>query len=242
MVGVLVAVVIVAEVLARRRGRPAVWNAPLLALGAGALVVWWAGSPESPVCDGGSWLQPHGLWHTLTALLVLGWVDQASYAADPERAPRLFRRATDRVIGLIATGLVLAFHRSVDVVGRENLPQDRPVLVVANHGNGFVDPIVVTSVLRRLPRFLAKAALWKVVVARPFLGFAGVLPVYRSSDGDRAAAQSLGVRGVPPGARQGRDGGHLPGGHDGRSGEPRSCSLRRRAHRPRRRPDGTATW
>ena len=91
------------------------------------------------------------------------------------------------MIGFIATGLVLAFHRSVDVVGRDKLPRDRPVLVVANHGNGFVDPIVVTSVLRRLPRFLAKAALWKVVVARPFLAFAGVLPVYRSSDGDRAA-------------------------------------------------------
>jgi 1-acyl-sn-glycerol-3-phosphate acyltransferase len=187
MVGVLVAAIVVAELLARRRRMPAVWNTPLLALGVAALVVWWAGSPESPVCDGGSWVQPHGLWHTGTALLVLGWVDQASYAADPNRAPRLFRRATDRVIGLVATGLVLAFHRSVDVAGRQHVPRDRPVLVVANHGNGFVDPIVVTAVLRRLPRFLAKAALWKVVAARPFLGLAGVLPVHRASDGDRTA-------------------------------------------------------
>ena len=61
------------------------------------------------------------------------------------------------------------------------------MLVVANHGNGFVDPVVVAAVLGRLPRFLAKAALWKVVIARPFLGLAGVLPVYRSADGDRAS-------------------------------------------------------
>ena len=58
-------------------------------------------------------------------------------------------------------------------------------LVVANHANGFVDPVIVASVLRRLPRFLAKAALWKVAIARPFLALAGVLPVYRSGDGDR---------------------------------------------------------
>ena len=99
----------------------------------------------------------------------------------------MFRRFTDRSIGLIARGLVLAFHRSVDVRWRDRLPHDRPVLIVANHGNGFVDPVVVAGVLGRLPRFLAKAALWKVVVARPFLGLAGVLPVYRSADGDRAS-------------------------------------------------------
>ena len=61
------------------------------------------------------------------------------------------------------------------------------MLIVANHGNGFVDPVVVAGVLGRLPRFLAKAALWKVVVARPFLWLAGVLPVYRSADGDRSS-------------------------------------------------------
>ena len=112
----------------------------------------------------------------------------APYAAeDPDHAPRMFRRFTDRTIGMLAGGLVLGFHRSVDVAWRERFPSDRPVLVVANHGNGFVDPVVVAAVLGRLPRFLAKAALWKVVIARPFLGLAGVLPVYRSADGDRAS-------------------------------------------------------
>ena len=106
-------------------------------------------------------------------------------ATSPERAPRLWHGATDRVLGLLTKTLTQAFYRSVEVTGRKRIPADRPVLVVANHGNGFVDPIVVASVLGRLPRFLAKAALWKVIVARPFLALAGVLPVYRRSDGDR---------------------------------------------------------
>ena len=186
-VAVAVTVIVVASLIARRRSMLAVWSWPLLVLGAIAVAMWALGTPDSPACREASWLQPHGLWHVLTAIIAIAWVDRA-YAADhPDRAPRLFRRFTDRTIGLFARGLVLAFHRSVDVRWRDRLPRDRPVLIVANHGNGFVDPVVVAAVLGRLPRFFAKAALWKVVVARPFLWLAGVLPVYRTGDGDRAS-------------------------------------------------------
>ena len=186
-VAAAVGVIVVSSVIARRRAMTAVWSWPVLGLGAVALAMWALGTPDSPACRADSWLQPHAIWHVLTAVLALAWVDSASAAADPDRAPRLFRRFTDRAIGLVASGLVLAFHRSVDVRRRERLPRDRPVLIVANHGNGFVDPVMVAGVLGRLPRFLGKAALWKVVVARPFLGLAGVLPVYRSADGDRSS-------------------------------------------------------
>ena len=186
MAAVAVAVIVVTSLLARRRGLRAVWTPPLLVLGAIAGATWVLGRPDSVVCEPGSVFQPHALWHVLTAVLALAWVDRAYAAIDPDRAPRLVRRFTDRTIGLIAVGLVLAFHRSVEVAWRGRMPTDRPVLVVANHANGFVDPVIVASVLRRLPRFLAKAALWKVAIARPFLALAGVLPVYRSGDGDRS--------------------------------------------------------
>jgi 1-acyl-sn-glycerol-3-phosphate acyltransferase len=184
---VAVVVIVGASLVARRRAMAGVWSWPLVALGVVAVSMWALGTPDSPVCDADSWAQPHAVWHVLTAIVALAWVDRAYGAADPDHAPRMFRRFTDRSIGLVARGLVLAFHRSVDVRWSERLPRDRPVLIVANHGNGFVDPVVVAGVLGRLPRFLAKAALWKVVVARPFLGLAGVLPVYRTADGDRAS-------------------------------------------------------
>jgi 1-acyl-sn-glycerol-3-phosphate acyltransferase len=184
-VAVTIVVIVAASSVAWRRGLPPVWSAPLLVLGTIAVGAWVLGRSDSVLCDPDAWLQPHALWHVLTAVLAIGWVDRAYAANDPSRAPRLFRRFVDRSIGLLAVALVLAFHRSVDVVWRERLPRDRPVLIVANHANGFVDPVVVASVLRRLPRFLAKAALWKVVVARPFLALAGVLPVHRRGDGDR---------------------------------------------------------
>jgi len=186
-VAVAVAVIVATSVVARRRGLAGVWSPALLVLGVVAVAAWAAGSRDSPLCSTDSVFQSHGLWHVLTAVLALAWADSAYAAADPDHAPRMFRRFTDRSIGLIAAGLVLGFHRSVDVAWRDRYPTDRPALVVANHGNGFVDPVVVAAVLGRLPRFLAKAALWNVVIARPFLGLAGVLPVYRSADGDQAS-------------------------------------------------------
>lgn len=185
-VAAAIAVIVASSLVAHRRGLAGVWTLPMLVLGATAIASWILGTPDSPVCNADSWLQPHSFWHVLTAIMTLAWVDLAYGAERPDSAPRLFRRFADRTIGLLARGLVLAFHRSVDVEWRERLPRDRAVLIVANHSNGFVDPVVVAGVLGRLPRFLAKHALWKVVAARPFLALAGVLPVYRTADGDRA--------------------------------------------------------
>jgi hypothetical protein len=135
-----VVIIVVASLAARRRHLAGVWSVPLLALGAVAVAMWALGSVDSPTCDPDAWYQPHALWHVLTALIALAWVDQAVGAADADHAPRMFRRFGDRTIGLLAQGLVLGFHRSVDVAWRDRLPTDRPVLIVANHGNGFVDP------------------------------------------------------------------------------------------------------
>ena len=101
-VGVSVAVIVVASLIARRRSMTAVWSWPLLGLGAVAIGMWALGTPGSPACDADSWLQPHGVWHVLTAIVAIAWVDRAYAAADPDRAPRLFRRFTDRTIGMVA--------------------------------------------------------------------------------------------------------------------------------------------
>ena len=38
-----------------------------------------------------------------------------------------------------------------------------------------------------MPRFLAKATLWKVSALRPFLALAGIIPVHRAQDGSTSA-------------------------------------------------------
>lgn len=187
IVGTTIALIVLADLVARRRGLTPVANLSLFALGTVAVATWWLGRSESPFCDPESPLQFHAVWHVLSAVLLLAWADRAFTVEGTGRPLRMFRRSIDRALGLFAWLLVHAFHRSVESIGTRRIPPRRPVLLVANHANGFVDPVIVAAVLGRLPRFLAKAALWKIVPARPFLALVGVLPVHRAADGDDAS-------------------------------------------------------
>lgn len=181
---VLLATVVVAEVLARRRGKAAVIRRGLLGVVAVAVAVYVLGRTDGPLCYPDSVVQLHGVWHALTALAMFVWADRALAVRGPDVGSGTGRLITDTFVGTAARVLVFAFHRRVDVIGRELLPRGRPVVFVVNHGNGFVDPVVLASAVGRLPRFIAKAALWKILPARIALDAIAVLPVQRHADGD----------------------------------------------------------
>jgi glycerol-3-phosphate O-acyltransferase/dihydroxyacetone phosphate acyltransferase len=77
------------------------------------------------------------------------------------------------------------FFREIEVAGAERIPRDRPLVLVANHVNGLIDPLLLWGPLPSLrtpPRFLAKSTLWKNPLVRPFLDLAQAIPVYRRQD------------------------------------------------------------
>jgi 1-acyl-sn-glycerol-3-phosphate acyltransferase len=92
------------------------------------------------------------------------------------------RRAIDESLALLARILLHVFFRHVEVVGDERLQGTGPLLVVANHENNLVDPILLLGLSGRRPRFLAKSTLWSHPVIAPFLVLSGALPVYRRQD------------------------------------------------------------
>jgi 1-acyl-sn-glycerol-3-phosphate acyltransferase len=94
----------------------------------------------------------------------------------------MIRPLLDRLIYGMAVLATRGLFRTVEVVGLERLPRDRPVLLVANHFNGAVDALMLVTALHRMPRFVAKATLWNVLPARPFLALAGLVPVHRPED------------------------------------------------------------
>jgi glycerol-3-phosphate O-acyltransferase/dihydroxyacetone phosphate acyltransferase len=88
--------------------------------------------------------------------------------------------------------LIHTFFRRVTIDGAELLAKTGPVIVVANHGNGLVDGMLLISMLPRWPRFAGKAALFDIAPLKRFLKAVGVIPVYRAEDAkpgraDRAA-------------------------------------------------------
>jgi glycerol-3-phosphate O-acyltransferase/dihydroxyacetone phosphate acyltransferase len=102
----------------------------------------------------------------------------------------------------LARFVLRIFFRRVEVVGEERLPAvdpasgRRPLVLVANHVNGLVDPVLVLSALPLRPRFLAKSTLWKIPILAQILSAARSIPVHRRQDAPAGAA---------PGAVAGND-------------------------------------
>jgi 1-acyl-sn-glycerol-3-phosphate acyltransferase len=92
------------------------------------------------------------------------------------------------LIAVVLTRLVRrGLFRQVEVVGLERIPRDRPVLLVANHFNGFVDVAVMIASLRRLPHFVAKSTIAVNPFVRMLLRAFRVVLVARPEDTEGAA-------------------------------------------------------
>lgn len=93
------------------------------------------------------------------------------------------RGILDVVVAGVARLTTGVFFRDIEVVGAESIPSAGPFLVVANHVNNLIDPMLLLALVRPTPRFLAKHTLWGHPVVAPLLALAGALPVYRKQDG-----------------------------------------------------------
>lgn len=94
------------------------------------------------------------------------------------------RRWLDAIAVALTRLLARVFYREVVVRGLPNLPEGGPLVLVANHGNSLVDPLLLIACLPRRIRFLAKSTLWQNPVLVPLLTLAGAVPVHRRQDGE----------------------------------------------------------
>jgi 1-acyl-sn-glycerol-3-phosphate acyltransferase len=93
-------------------------------------------------------------------------------------------RGAERLAKLCAA----VFFREVEVMGAGRVPRDGPLLMVANHGNSLVDPLLLLARMPRRARFLAKHTLWQHPLVRPLLELADAIPVYRRQDGAESSS------------------------------------------------------
>ena len=80
----------------------------------------------------------------------------------------------------IARAGAFAFYRMQ--YDGETVPKDGPVLLVANHPNSLLDPMLVAAAARRPVRFLTKAPLFTDKRVGWLIRAVGAIPVYRRSD------------------------------------------------------------
>jgi 1-acyl-sn-glycerol-3-phosphate acyltransferase len=83
---------------------------------------------------------------------------------------------------ILVFGLRL-FHKKFRVVGYENLKgSDIPTIVVGNHQNALLDPILCCSVITQQLHWLTRSDVFKPGLISSFLRKANMLPVYREKD------------------------------------------------------------
>jgi 1-acyl-sn-glycerol-3-phosphate acyltransferase len=74
--------------------------------------------------------------------------------------------------------------------GKENIPAEGPLLIVANHLN-LADPPIVSVSIARQTRFMAKEELFKAKFTGYFIGSFGAFPVRRNQADMKAVRQAL---------------------------------------------------
>lgn len=75
------------------------------------------------------------------------------------------------------------YYRSIKVLGQENLPPEgTPTILVSNHQNGMMDPVMLCLVHHKQLHFLTRADVFKKPLAGKFFRAINMMPVYRERD------------------------------------------------------------
>lgn len=92
------------------------------------------------------------------------------------------------MIRALATGvsrLVLrVFYRNVEAAGLDRVPAAGPTILVLNHPNGLMDPLLLLCLSPRPVSFLAKSPLFTMPFVSLFVKAFDSIPVYRPQDAD----------------------------------------------------------
>jgi len=82
------------------------------------------------------------------------------------------------------------FHRKIVIRGEENIPSGKPVVYAPNHQNALSDPLALVFAVPHQTVWLARADIFRFALARPFLRFLKIIPVYRIRDGKETLTEN----------------------------------------------------
>jgi 1-acyl-sn-glycerol-3-phosphate acyltransferase len=88
-----------------------------------------------------------------------------------------------RFLYYFANLIIRLYYRKFYVHGLDQIPKDKPLLIVSNHPNGFLEPIVMACLFPIDLHFLVRGDLFENKALRWLLVFTNQVPIYRFKDG-----------------------------------------------------------
>lgn len=95
------------------------------------------------------------------------------------------------IIQQLLRWLIRLYYPRIEITARERIPTNGPVVLVANHANALIDPVLLGIVADRPVIFLTKAPLFEIPFFGRFLRALGMIPAYRASDDPRLVRRNL---------------------------------------------------
>src|SRR4051812_15128600 len=86
------------------------------------------------------------------------------------------------------------YYADVFIHGAERIPRSGPLIVIANHPNALIDPLLVATSVPRRVLLTAKATLFEGRALATMLGAVGVVPLRRARDESQDTLAESGVR------------------------------------------------
>ncbi|MEO5911844.1 MAG: 1-acyl-sn-glycerol-3-phosphate acyltransferase [Pelobium sp.] len=75
------------------------------------------------------------------------------------------------------------YFKRINIYHSENIPATDPLIICGNHGNSFMDAILMAVIFKRKLHFLARADAFNTPFKNWFLSKINMMPIYRIRDG-----------------------------------------------------------
>ena len=75
------------------------------------------------------------------------------------------------------------YFKSVKVTGLNNIPENKPVLLLSNHQNALLDALLIATSIKGYAHYLARAGVFKKTFVSKLLRSFQLIPVFRIRDG-----------------------------------------------------------
>lgn len=94
------------------------------------------------------------------------------------------------ILRLLVKVALHLFYKKISITGKENIPKKGPIILVANHQNALIDPLLIATHTQLNPWFLTRASVFQNPLIAKILHLIRMLPVYRVRDGFSTLTQN----------------------------------------------------